>query len=64
MCDAMGDMPRNKKMVSFALDPRILARFDAWLASHELPPSKTSVVELALTEFFDKREQQSPRSKA
>ena len=52
----MNSMARNKKMVSFALDPRLLARLEAWLDAQELPPSKTSVVELALTEFLDKRE--------
>lgn len=49
-------MARKKKMVSFALDRRVLERMDAWLRKQELPPSKTSLVELALDEFFDKRE--------
>jgi len=49
-------MPRLKKMVSYALAPELLDRLDAWLASQELPPSKTAVVEMALREFLEKRE--------
>ncbi len=54
-------MLRIKKMVSFALAPDLLKRLDAWLASQELPPSKTSVVEMALREFLEKRETPPPR---
>ena len=47
---------RNKKMVSYALDPDLLARLDAWLAKQEFPPSKTAVVEAALKMFLDARD--------
>lgn len=49
------DMSRKKKMVSFALDPEILAELDAWLAKQEFPPSKTAVVEAALKAFLEAR---------
>jgi predicted transcriptional regulator len=50
------DMSRKKKMVSFALDPEILAKLDAWLAKQEFPPSKTAVVEAALKAFLELRD--------
>jgi len=52
---------RNKKMVSYALDPELLARLDAWLAKQEFPPSKTAVVEAALKAFLDSREEKLPK---
>lgn len=50
------DMTRTKKMVSFALDPALLARLDGWIERQELSPTKTAVIELALREFLDRRE--------
>lgn len=50
------EMGRIKKQVSFALDPELLRRVEAWIASQEFPPSKTAVLETALREFLDKRD--------
>lgn len=56
MCQCMDTMTRLKKMTSYALDPALLKRLDAWLAKQEFPPTKTAVVEAALREFLDGRE--------
>lgn len=48
-------MPRPKKMTSLALDPKLLAKMDAWIARQEFPPSKTAVFETALREFLERR---------
>ena len=50
------EMARNKKMVSYALDPELLKRLEDWLAKQDVPPSKTAVVEAALRAFLDKRD--------
>jgi len=50
------DMRRNKKMVSYALDPELLKRLDEWLSRQEFPPSKTAVVEAALKAWLDNRD--------
>jgi len=55
MCQFMEMVTRNKKMVSYALDPELLGRLDAWLKTQEFPPSKTAVVEAALRQFLDDR---------
>jgi Arc/MetJ-type ribon-helix-helix transcriptional regulator len=55
MCHCM-DMTRQKKMVSFALDPELIARLEAWLSKQEFPPSKTAVIEASLRAFLDERE--------
>ena len=49
-------MTRIKKPVSYALDPKLLARLDAWLKRQEFPPSKTTVIEVALSDWLDRRE--------
>lgn len=45
--------PRNKKMVSFALDPALLKGLDEWIARQPVPPSKTAVIEAAIRMFLD-----------
>jgi predicted transcriptional regulator len=55
------DMTRQKKMVSYALDPELLARLDKWLRQQEFPPSKTAVIERSLSEFLDNREARDAR---
>lgn len=52
----MTTMARLKKMTSLALDPELLKRLGKWIASQDVPPSKTAVHEAALREFLDKRE--------
>ena len=49
-------MARRKHMVSFALDPDLIKRLEAWLATQEFPPSKTAVIEASLRAFLDQRE--------
>ena len=53
------DMARKKLPVSFALDPDLVKRLEAWLARQEFPPSKTAVVEAAIKAFLDARDDQS-----
>lgn len=49
--------PRPKKQPkSLALNTALLDRLEAWIASREMPVSKTAVFETALREFLDKRE--------
>lgn len=55
MCHGML-MPRQKKMLSLAIDPVLLDRLDDWLAKQEFPPTKTAVIEAALKAFLDGRE--------
>lgn len=49
------NMTRLKKMVSFALDPDLLKRLDAWRERQDPPPSKTAVVEAAIRAWLDAR---------
>jgi predicted transcriptional regulator len=49
-------MARLKKMVSFALDPDLLKRLDAWLSRQDPAISKTAVVESALRAWLDAKE--------
>ena len=56
MCLTM-DMARRKKMVSFALDPEILKKLDEWIAKQPAPPSKTAVVEAALSKFIGAKDE-------
>lgn len=56
-------MPRQKKMMSLALDPDLLARLDDWLAAQEFPPTKTAVIEAAIKAFLDDREKPHKSSK-
>jgi len=39
-------------MVSFALDPELLAQIEAWIAKQPVPPSKTALIEAALRQFL------------
>lgn len=54
MCHCML-MARRKRMVSFALDPELIAQLEAWLEKQELPTTKTAVIEAALREFLRSR---------
>lgn len=49
-------MARKKLPVSYALDPKLVARMKAWIDKQDLPPSQTIVIETAIKEFLDKRE--------
>lgn len=51
------DVARTKKMVSYALDTELLNALDAHVADpkHDYPVKKTSVIEAALREYFEKR---------
>ena len=42
-------------MVSFALDPELIAELEAWLVRQEFPPTKTAVIEAALRAFLKSR---------
>lgn len=44
---------RNKKMVSFALDPALIKGLDEWIARQPVPPSKTAVIEAAIRMFLN-----------
>jgi predicted transcriptional regulator len=48
--------PRKKQMVSFALDPELIRRLEAWASAQEVPPSKTAIIETAIRTFLDARE--------
>lgn len=50
------DMTRTKKMVSFALDPELIQRLEAWLTRQEFPPSKTAFIEDAIRRSLEARE--------
>jgi metal-responsive CopG/Arc/MetJ family transcriptional regulator len=52
----MSTMARLKKLFTLYLDPKLLARLEAWLSRQDVPPSRTAVVEAALREFLEKRE--------
>lgn len=49
-------MTRIKKPVSYALDPKLLERLEAWLKRQEFPPTKTKIMEAALSDWLDRRE--------
>lgn len=51
MCHDMM-MPRFKRMMSLALNPELLDRFDAWLAQHQPRTSKTAVLEMLISRFL------------
>ena len=53
------DIARKKQMVSFALDPELILRLEAWLAVQEFPPTKTAVIESALRAFLTEREKRN-----
>ena len=44
---------RNKKMVSFALDQSLLEDMERWIAAQTVPPSKTSLIEIAIRKFLE-----------
>lgn len=46
----------TKRPVSYSIDPKLLARLEAWLRKQTPPPSKTAVMELALSDWLDRRE--------
>ena len=50
------DMARNKKQIGMALDPELLARFDAWIAAQRFAPTRTEVIEKLLAKFLDEEE--------
>ena len=52
----MNTMARLKKQVAFAIDPALLKRLEHWIARQELPPTKTSMIELALKRLLDELE--------
>lgn len=49
-------MPRQKKPVSYALDPKLVERLEKWLSRQSPPVKKTAAVETALVEFLDRQE--------
>jgi hypothetical protein len=46
---------RYKKQTAFRLDEELLAQIDAFRNAHLLPPTRTSVLELALRDFLNKQ---------
>lgn len=50
------DMGRNKKMVTLTLDPELVERLEAFIKAQEFPPAKNAVVEAALREWLNARE--------
>ena len=46
---------RHKKMASFRFDSALMDRLEAWIAQQEFPPTKTAVIEVALSEFLSGR---------
>jgi len=55
---------RNKKMLGLAIDPALLARLDAWRLKQDVPPSKTAVLEAAIRDFLNQRDNKAnPRAK-
>ena len=52
----MSTMARRKKMVTFAIEPELMKRFEAWLARQEFPPTRTTVFETAVKRLLDELE--------
>lgn len=52
---------RLKKLTTFALDPDLLDRLEKWRQAQDVPPSKTAVLEVAVREFLERREQKGKR---
>jgi hypothetical protein len=46
------EMGRQKKTVSYSLDPDLLKDFDAWIAAQPVPPTKTAAVEAAMRKLM------------
>lgn len=49
-------MARRKKMVTFAIEPELYNRLEAWLARQEFPPTRTTVFETAVKRLLDEIE--------
>jgi len=47
----------KKIPMTFRLDAELMVRVDAWIKSKDASPSKTTVVEAAICEFLDNREE-------
>jgi len=52
----MNIMTRKKTVATFTISHDVIARLEEWLASLELPPGKSAVVERALIEFLDRKD--------
>jgi hypothetical protein len=52
----MSAMARQKKLMTITLTPELADRFEMWRAGFRFPPARTSVIELALSEFLDRQE--------
>lgn len=52
----------KKVRVSLRVDPNLVERIDAWRKSLELPPTKTAIVEAALTRYMDSLESEEEGS--
>lgn len=48
---------RTKKTLGLRIDRALLERLESWRAAQDVPPAKIAVVETALKEFLDRREQ-------
>lgn len=46
---------RRKKSVSFALDADLVDALEQWIGEQPAPPSKTAVIETALSNFMEER---------
>ena len=55
-------MPKNpnakryKKQTAFRLDEELMAQLEAFRNAHLLPPTRTSVLEMALRDFLNKHQ--------
>ena len=49
-------MARKKTVATFTISPQVIERLEKWLASLELSPGKSAVVEKALVDFLDRKE--------
>lgn len=52
---------KGKRQVSFLIDERVLDRVDQWRSRQEIAPAKTAVLELALREFLERREEKKKK---
>lgn len=53
---------RTKRRISLDIDPDLHARLEAWRAAQALRPTKTAVIEAALSEFLARQERRLGRS--
>lgn len=63
MCNAMSTMARRKKMVTFGIEPELYNRLEAWIARQEFPPTKTTMLELALKRLLDNLEDKKQKER-